>query len=692
MDPEPHLAGRGDLGWAGLGGRPGTAPATSTTDADWDTPAGASTWMWSCARCWTRSAGSDPALSRCEAEASLSGWSDAAIVAEAARVERLSRWATARGYELIQELASPPPGALGGPRGAWPVCVCGGRGRRRGRDLPLGGVPPGRRGRRPDPPPPPAAARPVRRVRRGPARCSGCWTPPRSSTPPAARRWSGGCSPGPGAPSSPTWAPPPPEELAGLSTEQVMAVSTKATPAYAGRVARELAQQVDPAAARRRETKAKAGRSVRLELAADGMAWLTAHLPAAAALAAYEHVDALAHTLPDTLDGRGRRCARHPVDGRQTGRRPHQPAARRRRHPRRHGHPTRAGPRPRHPRRPPPATDHEPPTGRGCPGRSPGSARSPPTPCATSSTSPSTPPAPSTAPSPSTSPAPARRPPRPHGPGPYQPPERLKNLLRVRHRTCVFPGCTRPSRRCELDHTLRHPDGPTCACNMAPLCKHHHHLKHHAPGWHLTNHGNGHLTWTTPTGRHIDVGEGPAPPGAQPDSPPDPARDKPDETPTLLAARVRPRGSASWSAGRDTGLACCHDRDDSAGDVRPALDGHQDGPRRLDQGGRRTPRRAGVVLGGRHADSFVIHFTTSASSVKGRTLQRDSRVALTVDDPHPPFAFVIVEGDRRAQRRPRPTPRGSHSPRGEVHGPRIVRSSSGDATPSPVSCWPRCVR
>ena len=25
-------------------------------------------------------------------------------------------------------------------------------------------------------------------------------------------------------------------------------------------------------------------------------------------------------------------------------------------------------------------------------------------------------------------------------------------------------------------------------------------------------------------------------------------------------------------------------------------------------------------------------------------MQHDSRVALTVDDPHPPFAFVIVEG------------------------------------------------
>ena len=43
-------------------------------------------------------------------------------------------------------------------------------------------------------------------------------------------------------------------------------------------------------------------------------------------------------------------------------------------------------------------------------------------------------------------------------------------------------------------------------------------------------------------------------------------------------------------------------------------------------------------------DSVVIHFTTSASSVKGRTLRHDGRVAITVDDPHPPFAFVIVEG------------------------------------------------
>ena len=82
-----------------------------------------------------------------------------------------------------------------------------------------------------------------------------------------------------------------------------MSVSAKATPAYLGRVARDLTQRVDPAATRKREARAKAGRSVRLELGADGMAWLTAHLPAAAAIAAYEHLDALAHTLPTDPDG-----------------------------------------------------------------------------------------------------------------------------------------------------------------------------------------------------------------------------------------------------------------------------------------------------------------------------------------------------------------------------------------------------
>ncbi|MGH9165134.1 MAG: PPOX class F420-dependent oxidoreductase [Acidimicrobiales bacterium] len=40
----------------------------------------------------------------------------------------------------------------------------------------------------------------------------------------------------------------------------------------------------------------------------------------------------------------------------------------------------------------------------------------------------------------------------------------------------------------------------------------------------------------------------------------------------------------------------------------------------------------------------ALMFTTAASSVKGRALCRDPRVALCVDDETPPFAFVLVEG------------------------------------------------
>ena len=37
-------------------------------------------------------------------------------------------------------------------------------------------------------------------------------------------------------------------------------------------------------------------------------------------------------------------------------------------------------------------------------------------------------------------------------------------------------------------------------------------------------------------------------------------------------------------------------------------------------------------------------FTTAADSLKGKTLRRDARVALSIDDETPPFAFVVIEG------------------------------------------------
>ncbi len=43
-------------------------------------------------------------------------------------------------------------------------------------------------------------------------------------------------------------------------------------------------------------------------------------------------------------------------------------------------------------------------------------------------------------------------------------------------------------------------------------------------------------------------------------------------------------------------------------------------------------------------DDGTIVFTTAGESLKGRTLRRDPRVALCVDDEAPPFSFVTVEG------------------------------------------------
>jgi PPOX class probable F420-dependent enzyme len=44
-------------------------------------------------------------------------------------------------------------------------------------------------------------------------------------------------------------------------------------------------------------------------------------------------------------------------------------------------------------------------------------------------------------------------------------------------------------------------------------------------------------------------------------------------------------------------------------------------------------------------DDGSILFNTGAETVKGRTLLRDPRVAIVVDDDRPPFTFVLLEGE-----------------------------------------------
>ncbi|MFC7845419.1 PPOX class F420-dependent oxidoreductase [Streptomyces sp. NPDC057382] len=46
-------------------------------------------------------------------------------------------------------------------------------------------------------------------------------------------------------------------------------------------------------------------------------------------------------------------------------------------------------------------------------------------------------------------------------------------------------------------------------------------------------------------------------------------------------------------------------------------------------------------------DGDELVFNTGKSTVKGRNIMRDGRVALCVDDDRPPFSFVVVQGRAR---------------------------------------------
>jgi hypothetical protein len=54
----------------------------------------------------------------------------------------------------------------------------------------------------------------------------------------------------------------------------------------------------------------------------------------------------------------------------------------------------------------------------------------------------------------------------------YRPSPKLRHLIKVRQRTCSFPGCRRRAARCDDDHTLPYDQGGrTCQCNLSPACE-----------------------------------------------------------------------------------------------------------------------------------------------------------------------------------------------------------------------------
>ena len=72
--------------------------------------------------------------------------------------------------------------------------------------------------------------------------------------------------------------------------------------------------------------------------------------------------------------------------------------------------------------------------------------------------------------------------------------------LQARHPTCIFPGCRRPALDCDLDHRQTWEDGgPTTVDNLAPLCRHHHRIRHQT-GWTHQPLPNGDHQWTSQLG------------------------------------------------------------------------------------------------------------------------------------------------------------------------------------------------
>jgi len=89
----------------------------------------------------------------------------------------------------------------------------------------------------------------------------------------------------------------------------------------------------------------------------------------------------------------------------------------------------------------------------------------------------------------------------------------IAEQVALRDRTCVFPWCTRPARRCHPDDAANREEpscdgdhvverargGPRCSCNIAALCRRHHRLKTHSPWNYLVLHPGTYL-WTSPHG------------------------------------------------------------------------------------------------------------------------------------------------------------------------------------------------
>jgi uncharacterized protein DUF222 len=82
----------------------------------------------------------------------------------------------------------------------------------------------------------------------------------------------------------------------------------------------------------------------------------------------------------------------------------------------------------------------------------------------------------------------------------YRPSAALAEFVRQRDLYCRAPGCDVPADRCDLDHTIPYPIGPTHASNIKCLCRTNHLMKTFG-GWHDIQLPDGTVIWISPSGR-----------------------------------------------------------------------------------------------------------------------------------------------------------------------------------------------
>jgi len=86
------------------------------------------------------------------------------------------------------------------------------------------------------------------------------------------------------------------------------------------------------------------------------------------------------------------------------------------------------------------------------------------------------------------------------------PSRKLTAAIRFRDGVCTNPICHLAAQRCDLDHVVPWPVGPTAAFNLDADCRRDHRAKTHA-GFGTAKTGR-QTTWTTPTGhRYINEPE-----------------------------------------------------------------------------------------------------------------------------------------------------------------------------------------